>query len=291
MAVRIRRAVESDMFAVYKLLRSSTLNARNLPLDARRRMFRPVWGGNEGYYGFLMEDGNEVTGFLGTLFTTREIDGRPQDFCEIHSWYVRDSHRDESLNLLLPVIGMRKRTIVNHTPTQTVYDIGARFGFKDLETGVVAFYPLPTSLGRPEYRVGNRLVPDRIDPASLRILSEHRDLRDCHHVAIEDPDGPPVYAMFKTVRRRWFEPFGRLIHTSDPAAFGRLAGRIAWRLCLRNRWQAIIANQTIFDGVPLTGVTRRVGRDVPSQFRSKTLEAHQIDQLCSQPLLQGYRLH
>ena len=296
MAVQIRRAVESDMFGVYKLLRGSTLNARGLPLDARRRMFQPLWGGDEGYYGYLMEDGGaagqgrEVIGFLGTLFTTREIGGRREDFCEIHSWYVRDSHRDESLNLLLPVIGMRKRTVVNHTPTQTVYDISARFGFKDLETGVVAFYPIPATLRRPDIAAGGWRVPDRLDAASLKAYADHRDVR-CLHVVIDDPMGPPVYALFKTVRRRWFEPFGRLIHTSDPAAFARLAGGVVWRLCLKNRWQAVIANQLVFEGLEVPGVVRKVPREVPSQFRSKTLEAKDLDQLCSQPLLQGYRLH
>ena len=47
MSVTVRKAVEDDLYNVYKLLSNSTLNSAWLPFEARKRMFRQIWGGNE----------------------------------------------------------------------------------------------------------------------------------------------------------------------------------------------------------------------------------------------------
>ncbi|WP_157450223.1 hypothetical protein [Bradyrhizobium sp. ARR65] len=292
MGASVRRAVAADMYAVYRLLCRSTLNNRWLPLAARRRLFSPVWGGDQSYFGYLMENGGEVVGFLGTLFTLRTIRGRQEPFCEIHSWYVDDIHRNNSLDLLMPVLGLRRtHTLVNYTPTEAVHQIGKKFGFEDLETELRVFYPVPTATTnlrvlRRKWEIGGYL-----DPENLAIFQDHCDVF-CHHLVILDRSGSvPLYLLMKSMRRKWYEPFGRLLYASDFKHFARIAGALAWRLCIRFGWQCIVSDERWFSGTGPSGFTRVVRREVPSQFYSTKIGRDELCPVYSQPLLQGYRLH
>jgi hypothetical protein len=285
-----RRAVRADLFAVYKLL-NPALN--RVPFFGRQRGFWPVWGCEEPY-GYLVEDAGEVVGFLGTLNTRREVRGKLESFCEIHSWYVKDEYRNQSMNLLLPVIAQKRtKTIINFTPTPPVYEMGAKLGFKDLETAFVAFYPWPMQAGKAKIVTEPWLIPGFLQGEDLRIFNDHKDIT-CHHIVLlpeDDAGGVPLYAVIKTLHRRWFEPFGRLIYVNDRPRFSDLLGRVCWRLCAKFKWLAIVANADHFKDLKPRVISQVDRRDVSSQFISSRLEPSDINQLYSQPLLMGYPLH
>ncbi|MEU2548123.1 GNAT family N-acetyltransferase [Streptomyces roseolus] len=299
MSVTVRKALEGDLYKVYLLLKGSTLNSAWIPFEWRRRMFQPVWGGSEGYYGYVMEDGDEVVGFLGTLFTEREVRGEPHKFCEIHSWYVKEEYRHESLRLFLPVTSLRKVTLVNYTPTQAVYDISKKFGWEDLETGVRQFLPVPTprSLGRG-FRVETRkhVIAQHLDEADRRIFLDHADLR-CRHFLITRKDSSEyLYVILKKLRLGRFVPFGRLLYVSDKPMFLEALDHLRIRWCLRLGLAFTVIDDAELAGTAAAGkppaFTRLVTRAVPSQFKSKTLEPEDMrPALYSLPLLIGYRLH
>lgn len=288
----VRRATRADLFSVFQLVRHSNLN--DLPLAARQRGFFPVWGGQEPYSGYLLEDAGKVVGFLGTLHTRREVRGKLEDFCELHGWYVRKDYRNQSLHLLMPVIGQRRnKTIINFTPSQRVYDISRKFGFQDLETALLLLFPVPTGARRVEIVTDPWRVPDYLDGEDLRIFQDHKDVF-CHHIVLlprDEPRGAPVYLVMKTMRRRWFEHFGRVLHVSDRERLAALLGSVGWRLCARFHWVFMTANDRDFENIRLTVPSTRLPRDVPSQFLSSRLQASDITQLYSQPLLMGYPLH
>lgn len=286
----VRRALRSDLFAVFQLIRTSPLNKR--PLADRQRGFFPVWGGQEPYYGYVLEDDGKIVGFLGTLHTRREIRGKVEDICEIHSWFVKREYRNQSLNLFMPVIAMsRKKTIINFTPTKKVYEIGRKFGFKDLETALCLFFPVPTRMRAVRMVTDPWLVPQLLTGEDLRIFNDHKDIRCIHLVLLDSPDGDPLYAVMKPMRRHWYENFGRVLYVNDPLRFATLLGAVCWRLCARYRWYFMAADARDFAGARPTVPTKRIAREVPSQFVSKSLEAADIRPLYSQPLLMGYPLH
>jgi hypothetical protein len=292
MSAVVRRAVPADMYSVYRLLCRSTLNNRSLPLAARRRLFTPVWGGDQSYFGYLMEDAGDIVGFLGTLFTSRTIRGRQEPFCEIHSWYVHDTHRNNSLDLFMPILGLRRAyTIINYTPTETVHRIGKKFGFEDIETELRVFYPVPVALTALRILGRKWDIGDYLDPESLAIFQDHCDVF-CHHLVVLDPSEPaPLYLLMKSMRRKWYEPFGRLLYASDFDHFARIAGALSWRLCVKFGWQCIVSDARWFIDNRPSGVTRVIKREVPSQFFSTKVSRDEFYPLYSQPLLQGYRLH
>ena len=93
------------------------------------------------------------------------------------------------------------------------------------------------------------------------------------------------------MRRRWFEPFGRVLHMSDPALFLKIARRLSVAMTLRHGWQCLACNAADLGDLPLPRFARVKARPVPSQFKSRDLQAGDIRPLYSLPLLIGYRLH
>lgn len=295
MSITVRKAVSSDMYPVCKLLRESTLNSNWIGVNTRKRMFQDPWSGGEDYFGYVMLDDEAIVGFLGLLFTRQPVNGPQERFCELHSWYVKDAYRKESLKLLLPALSMRKVTLLNYTPTPDVYEISKKFGFTDLETRLRLIYPLfnPFNLRR-RYRLDTNLfsIQGRLSEQDKVIFHDHANL-DCRHVMIIDEhSGRSCYMIIKRMRRRWFEPFARLLYVSDPDLCAKSIDRWRLKLCLMLRVQCL-AIDAAFIGERKIAFSKVIKREVPSLIKSHSelLMARLITPIYSLPLLIGYKLH
>jgi hypothetical protein len=154
-------------------------------------------------------------------------------------------------------------------------------------------HPLPLGTRRIKITTSPWLVSDFLNGNDLQIFNDHKDIH-CIHMAIvpeNEPGERPIYAVMKTMRRRWFERYGRLFYINDPGRFAKLADSICWRLCAKYRWHFIAANERDFETTPPTAYTKLLPRTVPSQFLSANLRASDITPLYSVPLLEGYQVH
>lgn len=296
MPTTVRKATAADSGAVYDLLRSSTLLNAGLPYAKRERLFRRNWGGTEDYFGYVLEDEGVVRGFLGTLFTEREVDGVPRRFCELHSWYVQDDYRNEGIKLFLAAMSAKKVTILNHTPSAGVYEIGAKFGFTDLETEILVIPPVPTLRAlRADFRVESsaEAIAERLDGPDRQIFEDHRDIEECRHFLVtRRGTDTALYLMAKRLWRRRWEPMGRILHFSDEKLLADAADFLRLYLPVRLGVGYLIVDRAALADPGAIRFTRTVDRPVPSQFKSRDLTADQVrTSLYTEPLLVGYRLH
>ncbi|KZX22310.1 hypothetical protein [Rathayibacter tanaceti] len=238
----VRRATRDDAARVYDLIRSSTLRNAALPSEARARLFEPVWGGEEDYYGYVLEAEGEVVGFIGMLFTRREIAGAMRKFCELHSWYVKDEFRSESLMLLLPALSIKGMTLLNYTPSPEVYEISRKFGFAELEQEVLRILPVPTPGAlRADLRVetDEAAIGSALTGSQLRIFEDHRGL-DCRHFLVRRRGrSGHLYAIVKKMRVTPRQPVGRILYFSDE---DRLVDALGW---LRLYWSLALGVQCL----------------------------------------------
>lgn len=294
MPTTVRKATAADSAAVYHLLAGSSLINAGLPAARRERLFRRNWGGTRDHFGYVLEDGGGVQGFLGTLFTAREVDGIPHEFCELHSWYVRDDHRKEGIKLFLAAMSAKNVTFLNHTPSRVVHDIGEKFGFVDLETELLAVPPVPVPRWSG-FRV--ETAPERIAPrlsgADRRIFDDHRGIEECRHFLItRRGTDAGLYLVAKRMWRRRWEPVGRILHLSDVTLFTAAIGFLRLQLPPRLGVGYLFLDRALLPADHGIRATVTVDRPVPSQFRSRRLSADQVrTSLWSEPLLVGYRLH
>ena len=295
MNVIVRKALGNDMYPVCKLLRESTLNSRWIGVNIRKRMFQDPWAGGEDYFGYVMQDGDEVVGFLGLLFTRQPINGPQERFCELHSWYVKEAYRKESLKLLLPALSMRKVTLLNYTPTPDVYEISKKFGFTDLETELLLIYPVGNPLAmRWRYRLETDAcaVQGWLNDRDKVIFHDHATLECRHLIVVDERTQRSCYLIVKKMSRRWFEPFARILYISDPQLFVESIDSWRLKLCLMLGVQCLVANAAEFNGASIS-LSRRIKRAVPSLIKTKSeqLTPESVKPVYSLPLLIGYKLH
>lgn len=141
MAIEVR-AVGSEAFEDIHPLLARFPTPRMSKEDWRWMLFGGAWSDNP-CHGFALYAEGKAVGFIGTIFSTRPLLGRMEPMCSLSSWIVLEEHRNASMLLLKPILELRDHTVVNLTPTPTVYEIFRRVGFKPLETERLLLLPVP----------------------------------------------------------------------------------------------------------------------------------------------------
>ena len=106
----------------------------NIPKGRWRTIFEPAWGGGpDGQVGYVLREDGRVVGFLGLIFSERNIDGVVQKFANITSW-IAEEGGGHGAGLIFPLRRLRSHTITNLTSTPEAFRIFRRFGFAVLDT-------------------------------------------------------------------------------------------------------------------------------------------------------------
>jgi hypothetical protein len=235
-------------------------NTRMRAEDWRRMLFDLPWPTTEPHRGYMLLDGGRVVGFLGTIISTRMIHGTPRRFCNLAAWIVEESYRASSIQLLLPVLGMRDTTIVNLTASIRAHEIFLKLGFATLEDRQVLVRLFPHM---PGFMRGMRVTTDvdaireDLDPPGRTICDDMRGTharqalvirgsRRCHVVATRSPWIGPLLLAHVQYASDW----GLLREETAivASAFHRAMGTVGLRIDGRR-----------FSGkVPLFAKTRRL---------------------------------
>lgn len=197
----VRPALPGDFDLVHPLLAGFGNRAMSRE-DWRRMLFDLPWKVDEPSRGFVLVEGGRAVGFLGTIFSNREIAGRTWRLCNLSSWIVEPAHRSSSFQLVLPVMSMRSYTILNLSASPTAHEVFRSLGFMVLEDEQALVVPVGAIPRALSSRVSLELRPESIraalDPAERRIFDDMRGTlamqllltsgtRRCHIVATRSP--------------------------------------------------------------------------------------------------------
>jgi hypothetical protein len=147
--------------------------------DWRRMLFQYPWPTEEDARGYVLLDNAKPVGFIGTIFSTRELNGKPERVCHLSSWVVAKPHRARSLELLAPILRLRSHTVVCPLPGPTTSRLFARLGYQVLEDQVLLLPPLTTLRGLAGLR-GAAVTTDAdevragLSGEELRSFDDHR---------------------------------------------------------------------------------------------------------------------
>jgi len=252
-----------------------------------RSLFDYPWSCAESSRGFVLWDDDRCVGFLGTIWSEREIGGRRESLCNLTSWITLPEYRNHSLLLLKAVLALRDCTITCHSPAPHLYPIYKKFGFGDLETHLRIILPWPSlpprlGIGAHLYSDPARITP-RLDQPERRILEAHL-VPGCGHLLIETRHGS-CYLVFTRTRgrRRYFSHFH---YIGAPSIFVRFLDRVKLHLLAVNRTLLIMLDSRLAAGLDLPH-SRLAPLGVPHVFRSSSLSPGQIDNLYSELILLG----
>jgi hypothetical protein len=193
----VRKAYPSDFESVYPLLKD--FNAEGMSKQRWKLLFKLYFNGDEEHVGYMLLDKNTVVGFIGCIFSKREINGKQFPFCGLSSWIVKPAYRSESLVLFSEVLALKKHTITSFTSVPEAIKILKKLKFKELDN---CFYWIPARINR--YLSGVKLrffadmmhIQQKLDPGNLNIFYDHKNF-NAHHLLFESSAGSSCYLIFK----------------------------------------------------------------------------------------------
>lgn len=180
--ITVRKAYAEDYEEVLPLLLKF-----NADSSKWENLFKNHWHNKEDYFGFVLVNGEKIIGFLGTIFSTRFINGQEKKFCNLSSWVVDNQYKKHGLSLFLPVLELEDYTITNFSSAEKTYIISKKLGFEDLESDFRVLYPSFNLLSlsrKAEVVFDHQLIIRTLSAKDLKIFEDHKKFK-CVHILIK----------------------------------------------------------------------------------------------------------
>ena len=261
-----------DLYAA--LLRDDDLD---VSADCWRELFRCRPESGQTHGGYLLRDGRQIVGVMGTLFGERRLGEATRPFCSLHTWIVRPEHRGHSLSLLRPALKLRHHTLLDFSPTEPVRRLLARTGFQPLDAALRFLLPLPGRPSAATFLTDRAQLRTTLSDEQKRLHDDHR-LPHLRHVLCRTPSGD-CYVIYSRVTH-WRLDYCHIHYASDWDVFAAHSGPVR-RFVARSESVRLVAcndRQLPPHRLPLSCRTRCTNGQM---FRSKVVRPAEIDTLYS----------
>ncbi|MFH1380392.1 MAG: hypothetical protein ABII23_08950 [bacterium] len=234
---------------VYPLL--SQFHARHLQKNDWRNIFNVPWEAPYNLSGFALVDNAKIVGFIGAIFSFREMNKQRVSVCNITSWIVEKKYRKESLSLLYPILALEAHIILNLSPSKTVYEILMGFGFKPLDTCRYILFPLFTWSAMKSKKhlsviTHHQEIRGTISQPERAYLNDHIDYK-CIHIIFKQ--GEEYCYLIFSLTKVMHLPFCYILYCSNPAFFVAHSAYITFYLLTRNRRLFMIIDPRILNNL------------------------------------------
>jgi hypothetical protein len=289
--VTIREARADDFERVYPLL--VQFENPHLRTEHWRQLFIDHTGLQNGHFGWVLVDDDDVVGFVSTILSERTIRGETVRLCNTSSWIVKRPYRAYSLALHAKVLSDDSITVTNLSPTAQVLKLLEKLGFALMDKSERIILPVVTP-GTFIDRCGILTRADAIQGAlngdNLRFFREHQ-LPFHRHVLLHTPTGDCYVMMnrtLKTIGGNVRLPFARVHHISAPEVFVRHLEKLVVRVSAALKVVAMIVDDRMLQGIVPWHSFIRPGGERKAAFRSNRLTAGDIDGLYTEAVLLNY---
>lgn len=277
MDVELAPIADDDIVAVARFMHDHH-NATVAP-EQWVRALRVRWSESAPHHGYMLRAGGEIVGAYLAYFSDREVDGRPERFCNLGAWCVLEPHRAQGLRLLMALLRMRGYHFTDFSPSGNVVPLNRKLKFTDLDTRTSLLLNAPW-LPRRGLRITSDpvVLAATLTPEERGIHADHRDAAAARHVVVIAGD-EHCYIIFRRDRRKRIRAFASILHVGNADLFQRSVRQIGAHLLLRHRVPAMLMEERVVHGRPRGAV--RLQRSRPKMFKS-SLPAERIDYLYSE---------
>lgn len=278
---RVRPMAPADMDQVCRLLEHgfapSGIKARQWT-----RLLDHPWASDWGERGWVLEAGNEIGGFLGTVWAERTIGGKSGRVCNLSSWYVRPEYRGWGMTLLTAAVEHGgDATWTSFTPGPTSRAAFDATGFTEMQSHRIVLPPLlhaGTLLrSRPKVTTDPVAVRELLDDGQRRVFDDHAPY-DCLQMVVSQG----AAHAYLVVKRRGVRrvPYSEILHCSAPDLLARHLERVKLAILRRQRTVFLTADARLFPVRP-----RGVLASKYTCIRSPLFGAEEMDKLYSELVL------
>jgi hypothetical protein len=255
------------------------LNARLSPA-AWACSIGPTWAVDSPNHGYLLRHAGDLVGVQLAFYSRREIDGSPEDFCNLGAWCVLEPYRSQGIRMLFALLSQQQYTFTDLSPSGNVVELNRRLKFEDLDTTTALVPNVPVFRPRaPRVFSDIETVGDLLDGAERRIYVDHLRAAATTHLVLVRGD-ERCYVVLRRDRRKGLPLFASVLHTSSPELLRRWFPDLGSYLLLHARIPLTLVELRHLAGRPPLGAVLKTRR--PKMFRSPRLPAGVIDDLYSE---------
>ncbi len=289
---RIRPAGPEDVEPLCRFLEQA-FKADGVPHAAWRRLFDYRWLPEKPDFGFILASGDEIVGFLGTVYARRRIGGKATVVCNLTSWYIRPEYRGWGTALLAAAIRDESMTYTALTPGPVSQQVFKALRFTPLVERRIVMPPLfhaeTLRQPRPTISFDPEIVRRSLDECQQRIFDDHAPY-DCLQLLLT-AGSERAYIVVKrramSLRRRLrlFPagakfPYSEILYCSAPPLLARYLEHVKLPVLKRQRTLALVADERLFPVRP-----RGIPKSDYALYRSPLLDGGDIDKLYSELVL------
>jgi hypothetical protein len=260
-------------------------NNPNISREMWRRVLAYRWARDEDYHGLALVAGGRIVGYMGLLFSRRDIGGRVRRFANLTGWIVRKTHRAHALELVRPLADLADCTLTNFTTFPEGVPVMRWLGFQDLDAAsfLIPAAPLPGGGGGWRATSDPARLASILSPADRRLFEDHRPYR-CRHVVLHHPEQGYGYMLFTTRRRRGIS-YAFAHHISRPDLFRQRLNVLRRHLLIRHRVMFFMVDSRLLGGRP-PPFSRVHHPPVPRLYKPAAgVTSDQVDSLYSELIL------
>ncbi|MEH6588753.1 MAG: acetoacetate--CoA ligase [Halioglobus sp.] len=288
----IRPAELADVDGIVQLLDEGLGNER-VTRDSWRDLFDYAWLEEKPGVGFVALDGKEIVGFIGVIYASRRLRGKPVITANLTSWYVRPQYRGLSVALMAAAVEREDITYISLTPGSVTAQVLTAMGFERVASSRILLPPLlhfGTLLRRAKNITFDHAEIDNIlNDEHRQIFRDHLPY-DCLHALIRDGEKYCYLVSKRRLRkgslRRWLPikrdlAYSELVFCSD---WDMLWSGLEW-IKLKIMWEQRTVGIAVESGhAPAQGIHGfRFKHD--EFYKSRDLAWTDIDKLYSEVVL------
>lgn len=287
MTIQVRPITGADVSAVAGFLHAH-LN-RRVPDDAWARSMAVPWKIDAPNHGFMLVSDDRANGAAGpavvgaylAYYSERDVDGRPERFCNLGAWCVLPEYRFHGPRLLKALLAQPDYHFTDLSPSGTVVAMNERlkFRFLDTTTALIPNLPWPSWPRRQVISSDPAVIERTLTGHERDRYRDHAGAAAARHLVLVRDDRS-CYVIFRKDRRKDLPLFASILHVSDPALFRELARPLSRHLLLRHGALATLAELRVVTHRPRWSLRLPSARQ--KMFKSPRLEPHQIDYLYSE---------
>jgi hypothetical protein len=298
--IEVRKAFAEDYEAVLPLLLKF-----NPSKEVWKALFTNHWTHPENYFGYVLTDNFKVVGYLGGIFSNREINGQVEKFCNLSAWIIDESYKKHGLSLFLPILQLEDYTITNFSSAEKTYIISKKLGFEDINTRLVYIPPIPQLAGKRkvEIEIDTPDFEKHLDAKDQKIYKDHLKFK-AHHIVLSDENEycyliikkEPAYIRIvyylNSVFRKIFKTnmvqekllLGRVHYMSNKRFFGSSVNAFTAAICGKLRIIGLLLDERWLKGSNVMYKKPYKTFSTPV-FKTKSLQGEEIDTLYSEHFL------
>ena len=173
--------------------------------------------------GYVMIDNNEkIVGFMGTIFSKKNIDKRIVKLCNIHSWIVDKDYR---LNAFYLLTSLPEEDIIftAFTPVKTLIGLLEKFDFKKMKMNlnIVAFFNFSLLKKQKQFFIERKIenFKNKLSESDLNILKNYKNLPYEKFVIINKKQNlKPIFIIASKIKKKGFNIL-KFIYVSNKEEF------------------------------------------------------------------------